>query len=77
MSLRISGQGVTLLPCRQLFALFFSPKGSWWESGSSWGGIGASRGFRSLNDAGDAFSAGHLLLVGLGTRASVRPTPGL
>ena len=48
-----------------------------WESGSNWGGIGASRGFHSLNDAGAAFSAGHLLPVGLGARASVRSTLGL
>lgn len=59
--------------------LVFFPIGLFvgWESGSNWGGIGASRGFHSLNDAGAAFSAGHLLPVGLGARASARSTLGL
>lgn len=59
--------------------LGFFPKGLFvgWESRSNWGGIGASRGFQSLNDAGAAFSAGHLLPVGLGARVSARSTLGL
>lgn len=76
--LGVQGKELSLLPCRQLFVGFF-PKGLCidWELWSNWGGIGASRGFHSRNDAGEAFSAGHLLPAGLGARASVRSTPEL
>ena len=73
MALWISGQGALLflagsrLPCFFRKGLFLG-----WEMGSGWGGIGASRGFHSLDDAGAAVSAGHLLPGGLGARASVR-----
>lgn len=78
MALRISGQGALSFLAGNSLPHFF-PKGLFmgWESGSSWGGLGVSRGFHSLNDVGGAFSAGRLLPVGLGARASVRSTHGL
>lgn len=76
MALRISGQGAVSPSLQATLCGFFFPKGLCidWESWSNWGGIGASRGFHSHNDAGEAFSAGHLLPAGLGARASVRST---
>lgn len=70
MALRISGQGAVSPSLQKTLCLVFFPKGLFidWESWSDWGGIGASRGFQIHNDAGEAFSAGHLLPAGLGAK---------
>lgn len=70
MALRISGQGAVSPSLQKTLCFVFFPKGLFidWESWSDWGGIGASRGFQSHNDAGEAFSAGHLLPAGLGAK---------
>lgn len=61
-------RGRELSPSLQAtLCLVFFPKGLFMgcESGNNWGDIGASTGFHSLNDARVAFSAGHLLPIGL------------
>lgn len=75
VALRISGQGaLSFLAGNSLPCLFPKKLFTGWKLGSSWGGIGSSKGFHSLNDAEEAFSAGHLLPVGLGARTCVRST---
>lgn len=78
MALSTSGQGAASPSWQATFCLVLFPKGLLieWESQSDWGGIGACRGFHSHNDAGEAFSAGHLLPAGLGTKGLCEINPG-